>query len=225
VSACEHVRHDLGGYVLGALEPAEEAAVREHLASCSRCAAEHARLAELPELLALADGLHAGDATAPPAALEERLLDIVARDRAAPARRRHARRPWLAGAAALAAVALAALVVVLGGGDDAQPAGYEVRMRPVGASAASGRVRLEAVASGTTVHLWVRDLPRDPGAVYEVQCEAPGWTASAGTFRVDTRGRAYVILTTAARRGEYDAIRVVRRERGRSVPVLAVALS
>jgi predicted anti-sigma-YlaC factor YlaD len=224
VSGCEHVRHDLGGYVLGALEPAEATAVREHLTSCGQCAAEHARLAGLPELLALADGLHAGDAASPPAALEERLLDIVARDRAAPARRRRARRPWLAGAAALAAVALAALVVALTGGEDAQT-GYDLRLRPVGASAASARVRLEAVAGGTTVHLWVRDLPGDPGAVYEVRCDAPGWTASAGTFRVDTRGRAYVVLTTAARRGEYEAIRIVRREHGRSVPVLAADLS
>ncbi|HET8950141.1 MAG TPA: zf-HC2 domain-containing protein, partial [Solirubrobacteraceae bacterium] len=51
---CEQVRHDLGGYVLGALEPSEEAAVREHLSSCSACAAEHARLAGLPALLSLA---------------------------------------------------------------------------------------------------------------------------------------------------------------------------
>ena len=61
-----HVREDLGGYVLGALEPAEAAAVREHLTSCAPCAAEHARLAGLPELLALADGLDAGDADSLP---------------------------------------------------------------------------------------------------------------------------------------------------------------
>jgi hypothetical protein len=37
------------------------------------------------------------------------------------------------------------------------------------------------------------------------------WTASAGTFRTDANGRAYVVLTTALRKGEYDAIRIVRR--------------
>jgi hypothetical protein len=37
------------------------------------------------------------------------------------------------------------------------------------------------------------------------------WTASAGTFRTDADGHAYVVLTTALRKGEYDAIRIVRR--------------
>ena len=61
-----------------------------------------------------------------------------------------------------------------------------------------------------------------PGSesVYEVRCERSGWSASAGTFRADARGRAYVVLTTAARVGEYERIRVVRHEgpdRGRHV--------
>ena len=37
------------------------------------------------------------------------------------------------------------------------------------------------------------------------------WTATAGTFRTDAHGHAYVILTTALRKGEYNAIRIVRR--------------
>ncbi len=32
-TACEHVRPDLGAYALGALEPAEAAAVEAHLAA------------------------------------------------------------------------------------------------------------------------------------------------------------------------------------------------
>jgi hypothetical protein len=59
--------------------------------------------------------------------------------------------------------------------------------------------------------MWVRGLPRGGDAVYEVRCERPGWSASAGTFRAGADGRAYVVLTTAARIGEYDSIRVVRR--------------
>ena len=54
--------------------------------------------------------------------------------------------------------------------------------------------------------------PGGPADVYEVFCDAPGWSASAGTFRVDAKGNAYVILTTAVKRGQYDKIRVVRRE-------------
>jgi len=224
VTACEPMRRDLGGYVLGALDPAEAAAVREHLTACVHCAAEHARLADLPELLALADGLDAA-AVAPPPAVEERLLDLVARERAGAPRRRRSRRPWALAAAAAAAVALAALAISFATAGDEPAGAYDVRLEPVGASTASARAELEAVPGGTAVHLWVSDLPRDPTAVYEVRCEAPGWSASAGTFRVDTDGRAYVVLTTAARRGEYDAIRVVRRDGGAEVPVLAADLS
>ena len=32
-----------------------------------------------------------------------------------------------------------------------------------------------------------------------------------GKFRTDADGKAYVVLTTALRRGEYNAIRIVRR--------------
>jgi len=39
---CDDLRPLLGGYVLGALEPDEMEAVREHLPRCSACAAEHA---------------------------------------------------------------------------------------------------------------------------------------------------------------------------------------
>jgi hypothetical protein len=75
---------------------------------------------------------------------------------------------------------------------------------------ASARANLESGAEGTTVHLWVRGLPAE-GAVYEVLCDAEEWTATAGTFRTDAQGRAYVVLTTALRKGEYNAIRIVRR--------------
>ncbi len=62
------------------------------------------------------------------------------------------------------------------------------------------------------MRLWVKNLPGGTKDVYEVFCDAPGWSASAGTFRVDAKGNAYVILTTAVKRGQYDKIRVVRRE-------------
>jgi anti-sigma factor RsiW len=233
VSGCEQIRPDLGGYVLRALEPAEDAAVREHLRACADCAAEHAELARLPALLTLADRLEDARAKAPPRAVEERLLDTVARERAGPPARRSwpwRRRPTgaLVAGAAVAAVA-AALVLANGGQDRAgggdSRGGYDVRLSAAGASPASGRAQLQSVAGGTALHLWVRDLPGDPSAVYEVLCESSDWTASAGSFRVDSRGRAYVVLSTAARRGEYDAIRIVRRDRGSSTEVLTAPLS
>jgi anti-sigma-K factor RskA len=46
-----HIRHTLGVYVLGAIDPAERAAVDAHLAGCSECREELAGLAGLPALL------------------------------------------------------------------------------------------------------------------------------------------------------------------------------
>lgn len=48
----EALRLALGGYVLGALSPAETERVRAHLTECDECSAEHAELAGLPALLA-----------------------------------------------------------------------------------------------------------------------------------------------------------------------------
>jgi len=227
VTGCDHIRPDIGAYVLGALEPAEEAAVREHLASCSSCAAEHASLAELPRLLALAAPVGDDGPPAPAPALEERVLDAIAGERPQPAprsRRRRLPRPrvLVPAGAALAAVVVA-VVIALGGGEERAP-GFEVALQPVAGRATGGRAVLASADAGIKMRLWVRGLPRDPGIVYEVLCDAPGWTASAGTFRADSRGRAYVVLNTAARRGEYDAIRVVRRTRTSSTDVLTASL-
>jgi anti-sigma factor RsiW len=215
--SCAHVREELGGYALGALEPAEHEAVAEHLARCPHCAAEYARLAGLPALLAHADGL---EIPAAPVAVEERVLDRIAQERGASRRGRRpllARLPgWargrtlLAGALVGAAVGAGVTALVLPAGDDAQPAAaYSLVLN--GDGGARARAELAPGSGGTEVHLWVEGLPPGNETVYEVLCERPGWSASAGTFRADSRGRAYAVLTTAARMGEYESIRVVRR--------------
>ncbi|MEU7380660.1 MULTISPECIES: zf-HC2 domain-containing protein [unclassified Streptomyces] len=74
------LRLALGGYVLGALSPAESEQVRAHLATCDACRQEHAELAGLPALLATvteADvGLEASGAPMPAAGgdLADRLV-------------------------------------------------------------------------------------------------------------------------------------------------------
>jgi anti-sigma factor RsiW len=215
-----HVQESLGAYVLGSLEPEEAAAVRAHLDRCTACAAEHAGLAKLPALLELASAV---DATArPPLAptVEERVLDDFARAHPTPPRPPRRRRRLAlrlgTGFVAAAAAAAAALVLFLNGGQRAHEthAYAAVALHGTGAAPrASADAGLESVPGGTVVNLWVRNLPADTAAVYEVRCEAPGWSASAGTFRVDSHGRAHVVLTTAARRGEYDMIRIVSRQR------------
>ena len=217
MTGCDDMRTDLGAYVLGALDVDEAAAMRRHLQECPECAAERDALESLPGLLGLAGGAEAAVNEPLSPAFEERLLDAYAREHSAMPRRRMGRlrrwlRPrWLAvGATAAVAAAAAAVAVVVIGGDDAGGR-YDVAFRNVGAPGATANARLESSDSGTTVHLLVKGLPRDDHAVYEVMCDAPMWTASAGTFRTSADGHAYVVLTTALRKGEYDAIRIVKR--------------
>ena len=219
MTTCDELRHSLGAYVLGALDVEEAAAVRRHLQECPRCAAERDALSALPELLSLAGGAEAAVSEPLSAAFEERLLDAYARDhKVPPARRRIARLSprrwrlrWVAvGAATLVAAAAAAFGITTIG-DDETGGRYDVAFHSIDAPGAAGRADLIAGGGGTTLHLWVNGLPRDKNAVYEVLCDAEMWTASAGTFRTDAQGHAYVVLTTALRKGEYDAIRIVRR--------------
>jgi hypothetical protein len=99
---------------------------------------------------------------------------------------------------------------VVGSQDEPAPR-YEVTFQNVsGPATARAHADLESDEEGTEVHLTVSGLPHEE-AVYEVLCDAEAWTATAGTFRTDAKGHAYVVLTTALRKGEYNAIRIVRR--------------
>jgi hypothetical protein len=212
-AACEHIRPDLGAYALGALDPAEAAAVEAHLAACPDCAAELARLQPLPAMIARAEGL---EIPPPPVALEERILDSVAASRPRRARRRRlfpsARIRTIAVAAlAGAALGVGATMLATGVADDdggGAPSGYDLVLD--GSGGITARAAFEPSDGGTEVHLWVDGLPPGGEGVYEVRCERPGWSAGAGTFRADAEGKAYVVLTTAARLGEYETIRIVR---------------
>jgi anti-sigma factor RsiW len=214
---------DLGAYVLGALEPGEQERIRAHLAQCRECAAAYAELEGLPRLLDLAVVAGAGDDDPLPPAIEERVLDRFARER----RPSHPRRRWrpriALGAGGLLAGAAAAVALMVGAfGYRAAPSTrYHLALRPMGTTpvSATARVGLRSVQNGTRVQLWVHDLPTRPGDVYEVLCSSKRWSASAGTFRVDARGNAYVVLTTAAKRGNYDRIVVVRLSSGTTQPV------
>jgi anti-sigma factor RsiW len=226
-----HVHEDLGAYVLGSLDQGDAERVRAHIDDCPGCAEAYAELSGLPGLLDLAVVASAAEEEPLPPALEERLLDRFARERP-PAEPKRRWRPRLflgvGGALAGAAAAAATLLIVLG---FQQPrtlsASYRLALEPVAGApaAANANVALRSVDSGTVVRMWVHNLPTDKGDVYEVMCDAPGWSASAGTFRVDKKGDAYVVLTTAARRGQYDAIRVVHKSGGQSSNVLDGKLS
>jgi hypothetical protein len=236
--ACDECRSLLGGYVLSALEPDEMEAVRAHVQACPGCSREHAQLAPLPSLLDAAGSVDAAPER-PPAALEDAVLDRFARERARPAgersrtdgerparRLRAFPRDWLARplpvAAAAAAVSVLATLAITsgpGGGSGSTTAhAYDALLR--GSPAAPGArayARLSTQPAGTRVDLRVHGMQPTPGAVYELWCLAnDGTRVSAGTFRVDSTGRARVRLTTAARLGEYERLSVERVVAGRA---------
>src|SRR5437763_10717805 len=77
---------DLGGYVLGTLEPSEREAFEAHLGTCEVCRAEVEELSVLPPLLRRATTAAPAQ---PPAGLRERTFAAVERaaaERAAPER-------------------------------------------------------------------------------------------------------------------------------------------
>ena len=228
-----HVHEDLGAYVLGSLSEEDAVRVRAHLAECELCATEHAELAGLPQLLDLAVIAGSTEEDPLPPAIEERLLDRFARERQEPKAKRswRPRLAWGGGSAlAGAAIASAFLVGVLGFSKGvARPATqYRLALAPVaGAPAnANANAALRTTKGGTLVRLWVRNLRLRPAA-RSTRCSARtrAGRASAGTFRVDAKGNAYVILTTAAKRGQYDTIQVVRKSGTGEQPMLNAKLS
>jgi len=129
-------------------------------------------------------------------------------------------------ALAAAACALAALLAVVafdgsggggngGGATTAQARVYRVAMNGDGPTPmAGGEARLYPGRTGTGVHLQVSGL-RPNAYDYELWCvRDDGWKISAGTFRVDSAGRADVHLSTAANPHEYDGLAIQARRSG-----------
>jgi Anti-sigma-K factor rskA/Putative zinc-finger len=245
---CSEIRTLLGGYVLHALEPDEDEAVRLHITTCAACAEEHAELIGIPTILDAA-GPDAAEIEQPPAALEEAVLDRFAREHPRPettqedstparaARKRRRPRPLdalksrlarpfpaaLTGAVAAAAIAVG-VTAIPGGTDDASAELYSASLHGTAAApAATAEAYLKVVSSGTKVKLQVRNLRGTPNSVYELWClRDDGGKVSAGTFRTDATGRADVNLTTAAVPGEYHRLGIERRFSNRpGEPVMA----
>jgi anti-sigma-K factor RskA len=214
-----HPHPDLGGYVLGALEPAERADFEEHLAGCERCQAEVAELRGLPELLE--------QATPPvevPPWLRERTVAAVERAAAQQRRRRRLRLALTAAAACLV------LVVAFAGGytlsqvgpfaDRGRVIAFALAAPDGGAARATAKVR--QVGDGLAITMEVSGLaPNPPGSVYECWYVGPGDSlerpnrVSAGTFTVGGDGRASLRMHSAADLQRYPAMGVtLERDRG-----------
>jgi anti-sigma-K factor RskA len=233
MSGCAAYGELIGGYVLGALEPAEMDEMRRHVAGCPHCGPEIDRLAALPGLL---DRIEPADVPPPVlgAQVEEAVLDRFARERrtrARPRRRlpRGRRLGTLAVAGAVALVGLMLLVTSLG--DDDRGAYASVALGGVSAGEpAEANAQLDSVPAGTRIRLHAWGLPTKGEAEYEVWCiRADGRWVSGGTFHADGDGEAEAELTAAVWPGDYHKMVVTQRpagggEKDRGPAVLAGAL-
>jgi anti-sigma factor RsiW len=202
-ASCREIRHSLGVYVLGAIDPAERAQVDEHLATCADCREELASLAGLPALLrrvptAEAERLAVADQADPAAAepsADKMLPSLLART----AQTRRVRR-WreLAAAAAVAVLALgagAAGASVLGSSPSGSPSQAQSAARHTWqtVSAADSRtgatltVKYAPVPWGTTMTARVSGIPA--GTVCQfVVTDTHGHRFVVGGWRVNNRG-------------------------------------
>ena len=202
-ASCREIRHSLGVYVLGAIEPGDRAQVDEHLATCTECREELASLAGLPALLrrvptaeaerlAVADQADSATDETPPDHLLPSLLA-----RTAQARRVHRWRE-LAAAAAVVVLALgagAAGASLLGSGPAAAPAAHGQashtwhKVSAVNASTgASLTVKYASVHWGTTMAVQVAGVPSGTVCQFQVT-DAQGHHFVVGGWRVEYQGR------------------------------------
>ena len=174
--------------------------VREHLATCQECAAAHAELAGHPRP-ARPRGRRPARRTRSRSHPRSRSACWTAsRASASSARAQRRWRPRIAlGAAAARWRARRSPSPLLVFGLElraATPAGppsqYRLAFEPIGPAPAnaSARAGLRTTEAGHRRAPVGQQPARRAGDVYEVFCDAPGWSASAGTFRVDAQGNA-----------------------------------
>ncbi|HEX3959097.1 MAG TPA: zf-HC2 domain-containing protein [Trebonia sp.] len=215
---CAEARIALGVYVLGAIDPAEEALVDAHLDDCDACQAEMAELADLPALLALVsveEAVGEGAVAEPPAPARTGVPGTVHDLSAA----RHRRR-WLARTAAAAAAAVVIGAASFGGvklaAGPAKPSApaagqnpYDVVGPPTGAwrtghgsvGAVTGTVAYRGMGWGTQLAAKVAGLPLNtPCQLWVVEgngtrVQAGSWDTDANEGAVWYPGSAQVAAT------------------------------
>ena len=202
-ASCREIRHALGVYVLGAIEPADRTQVDEHLATCAECREELASLAGLPALLrrvptAEAERLAVAD-QADSATDEKPRDDLLPSLLARTAQARRVRR-WreLAAAAAVVVLALgagAAGASLLGSGPAAPPAAHgQASHTWHTVSAVDGRtgatltVKYASVHWGTLMTAQVSGIPAGTVCQFQVT-DAQGHHMVVGGWRVEYQGR------------------------------------
>jgi hypothetical protein len=202
-ASCREIRHSLGVYVLGAIDPGDRAQVDEHLATCTDCREELASLAGLPALLrrvptaeaerlAVADQADSATDETPP---DHLLPSLLARTTQA---RRVRRWRELAAAAAVAVLALgagAAGASLLGSGPAAAPVAHgqpshtwHTVSSVDGRTGATLTVKYASVHWGTIMTAQVSGIPAGTVCQFQVT-DSQGHHIMVGGWRVEYQGR------------------------------------
>ena len=187
---CRDIRHALGVYVLGAIDPAERAMVDAHLSTCPECREELAGLAGLPALLRRipvgeAQQLADDDPDERPVAevpSDEMLHSLLART----TQTRHTRR-WRGLAAA------AAVVVVAGAAGAAGVSALHHAGGPGSSPVAAHFTSVSATNPVTHVAATVRYAPRAWGTVLDTRVENVPAGARCQLVVTDSSGHSTVV--------------------------------
>lgn len=172
---------DVGAYVLGILDPPDEAAFAQHFAGCARCRAEYRELADLPRLL---DQLKEAEPEPSFRALDGALAEI------ATSRRGRRRNTWLAAAAVGVLLVSVPLVVSQSGGEEQAP----VAGPTVTVSAPPETSDTKAVAGART--LTETDPATNATAILVVDGDANSTTVDLQLFAVAGPARGELIVVT-----------------------------
>lgn len=188
MTSCLHVRHTLGVYVLGAIDPAERATVDAHLAGCPECREELAGLAGLPALLGRVPfdeaeritGFYSEPSRPAEPAGDATLAPVLAKV----AQRRRVRR-WqgLAAAAAVVVAASTAATVSTHMADAPVAVHWQSDQMIDSATHITLAVKYAAQPGGTKLQAMVTGIPK--GTDCEFWVTGPGGTRwSAGSWTV-----------------------------------------
>lgn len=202
----EHVREELGAYVLGALEPTDRRDVESHVSTCTTCRDELARLSGMPALLdRLSPEEARSDLTEVPSALVPRVAASVAST--AEQLRRSVRRWQVATAAAVVAAAVAIGALLVPGAQPPEPVVVELRPATADTVQVDGTARAYAWEWGTTVEIQVSGLPER--SRYEIWVvDADGHREPVGTWGPTGDGAATVRSASAVQREHLASIEV-----------------
>ena len=193
MSSVDRHHEDVGAYLLGALEPSEQAAFEQHLAGCPECRAD------VEELRVAADALpRSVEPYAAPASLKRSLMEAVRED-AREQRPSLAERvralfgglpPQLAWVSAAFILAVGIALGVAGSaltGDDGS--GHRVVSATVDRSRVANATATVSLHDEGPAQLRVTGLPKPrPGQVYEVWLKRGAQVQPGPLFNVDAQG-------------------------------------